>query len=138
LGLGAWGLWNPRRLGVVMPTLKAKEVVGRPPVYLGEFEQLVLLAILHLGDAAYAVPIRQELATRARRDIARGALYTTLERLESKGYVRSRFGEPVPERGGRPRRYFVVTARGIGTLKTSREALRGMYQGLEAIFGETL
>jgi DNA-binding PadR family transcriptional regulator len=110
--------------------------MGQTPVVLGEFEQMVLLAVLHLGDDAYAVPIRQELVTRARRTIARGALYTTLERLELKGYLRSRFGDPTPERGGRARRYFTVTARGLAALRASRDALRSMYRGLETILGE--
>ena len=107
------------------------------PVFLGDLEQMVLLTVLHLGEGAYAVSIREELATRAKRHIARGALYTTLERLESKGYLRSRFGDPTPERGGRSRRYYSVSARGVATLRTSYEALRGLYQGLDAIFGRT-
>lgn len=98
---------------------------------------MVLLAILHLGDGAYAVPIRDELAARAGRAIARGALYTTLERLESKGYLRSRVGDPIPERGGRARRYYSVTARGIAALRASAAALRGLYAGLETILGRT-
>ena len=106
------------------------------PGSIGELEQIVLLAILRLGDGAYAVPIRQELATRARRRIARGALYTTLERLELKGCLRSRFGDPVPERGGRSRRYYSVTARGLGALRASYGVLRSMAHGLEAILGE--
>jgi PadR family transcriptional regulator, regulatory protein PadR len=112
-------------------------LMAHRPALLGEFEQMVLLAVLHLGDGAYAVPIRQELVTRARRTIARGALYTTLERLELKGYLRSRFGDPIAERGGRARRYFTVTARGLVALRASRDALRSMYSGLEAILGDT-
>jgi PadR family transcriptional regulator PadR len=110
--------------------------MARSPVFLGELEQMILLAILHLDDGAYAVPIRHELSTRAGRTIARGALYTTLERLEIKGFLRSRFGDPVPERGGRSRRYYTVSARGLSALRDSRQALRGLYQGLEAILGE--
>src|SRR5262249_14151150 len=100
------------------------------------FEQMVLLAILQLGDKAYAVPIREELATRARRRITRGALYTTLDRLEAKAYLRSRFGDPVPERGGRARRYYPVTMRGVAALRTAHQALRNLCQGLDAILGE--
>jgi DNA-binding PadR family transcriptional regulator len=107
------------------------------PVFLGDLELMVLLVVLHLGDEAYAVPIRRALADRAGRHIARGALYTTLERLESKGYLRSRFGDPTPERGGRSRRYFSVSARGLSALRTSYDAFRGLYQGLEAILGRT-
>ena len=124
-----------------MPTLKAIDILskmGQKPAVLGEFEQMVLLAILGLGDSAYTVQIREELATRARRTIARGALYTTLEQLERlKGYLRSRFGDPIAERGGRARRYFTVTARGLAALRASRDALRSMYRGLETILGET-
>lgn len=108
----------------------------RPAVFLGDLEQMVLLSILHLGDGAYAVPIREELASKAGRHIARGALYTTLERLESKGYLRSRIGDPTPERGGRSRRYYTVTARGLAALRTSRDALRGLYRGLEDLLGQ--
>jgi DNA-binding PadR family transcriptional regulator len=104
--------------------------------HLGEFEQMVLLAVLRLRDDAYAVPIREELAQRAGRRIARGALYTTLERLEAKGYLRSTFSEPTAERGGRSRRYFLVTAYGLAALRTSREALRRMYEGLDRLLGE--
>ena len=75
------------------------------PAYLGELEQLLLLAILQCGDDAYTVPIRQVLAEKSRRRIARGALYTSLDRLESKGLLSSRLGEPLAERGGRSRRY---------------------------------
>jgi DNA-binding PadR family transcriptional regulator len=110
--------------------------VPRSPVFLGELEQMILLAILQLGDGAYAVPIRHELRARAGRTIARGALYTTLERLEIKGYLRSRFGDPVPERGGRARRYYAVSAHGLSALRSSRQALRGLSQGLDAILGE--
>jgi len=100
--------------------------------YLGEFEQLVLLAIMRLGDDAYAVPIRAELARRAHRTVARGALYTALERLETKGLLRSRMSDPLPERGGRSRRYFQVTAPGLAAVRDARAALLGLWQGLEA------
>jgi len=100
--------------------------------YLGEFEQLVLLAILRLGDEAYAVPVREELARRAHRTVARGALYTALERLETKGLLRSRMSDPLPERGGRSRRYFRVTPPGLAALSDARAALLGLWQGLES------
>ena len=99
--------------------------------FLGELEQMVLLAILRLGERAYAVPIREEIETQARRAGARGALYTTLERLESKGCLASRMGDPTPERGGRSRRYFEVTAQGVGRLEHSREAMANLCRGLE-------
>jgi DNA-binding PadR family transcriptional regulator len=99
---------------------------------LGEFEQLVLLAIMRLGEDAYAVPIREELARRAHRAVARGALYTALERLETKGLLRSRMSDPLPERGGRSRRYFQVTAPGLAAVRDARAALLGLWQGLES------
>ena len=99
---------------------------------LGEFEQLVLLAIMRLGEDAYAVPIREELSRRANRTVARGALYTALERLETKGLLRSRMSEPLAERGGRSRRYFQVTASGLAGLRDARAALLGLWQGLES------
>jgi DNA-binding PadR family transcriptional regulator len=109
-----------------MPTLKSKDA------YIGELEQLILLVVLRLGDEAYANPIREDLDRIARRRIARGALYTALERLEQKGCVRSVMGEPLPERGGRARRYFTVTAAGLRALRESRPVLLGLWDGLEA------
>ena len=91
-------------------------------LYLGEFEQVVLLAVLRLGDGAYAIPIREEIEARTGRSVARGALYTALERLESKRYLRSRMGEPLAERGGRSRRYFTVTTTGLAALRAARRA----------------
>jgi PadR family transcriptional regulator, regulatory protein PadR len=100
--------------------------------YLGEFEQLVLLAVLQLRDRAYAIPLREEITARTGRSVARGALYTALDRLEVKGCLRSRMSEPLPERGGRSRRYYTVTARGLAALRGARQALLRMWQGLES------
>lgn len=102
-------------------------------INLGELEQLVLLAILRLGDEAYAVPVLEILHDRAGRRVARGALYTVLDRLETKGLLRSRFGDPLPERGGRPRRYFTVTAEGLAALRRSRRALLALSHGLDVV-----
>ena len=88
--------------------------------HLGELEQLLLIAILQCGDEAYTVPIRTLLAERGGRQITRGALFTSLDRLESKGFVRSWMGEPLAVRGGRARRYFVVTRTGLRALRTAR------------------
>ncbi len=99
----------------------------------GELEQLVLLAILQLGDEAYSVPVLTLLRERARRRVARGALYTVLERLESKGCLRSHYGEPLPERGGRPRRYYTVTSAGLGALRASHRAHVALARGLESL-----
>jgi DNA-binding PadR family transcriptional regulator len=97
---------------------------------LGEFEQCLLLAVVHLGDQAYGVTIRQEIETRTGRDIALGALYTSLSRLEQKGYVRSKMSDPTPERGGRSKRYFKLTGAGAAALRQSRARLARMWAGL--------
>jgi len=103
----------------------------------GDFEQLVLLAVLRLRDTAYAVPIRREIEERAGRAPARGAVYVTLERLEEKGYLESWLGEPAAERGGRPRRYYRVRPAGVRALEESWTALRRMWQGLKPPVRET-
>ena len=100
--------------------------------YLGEFEQIVLLAILRLGDDAYAIPVREEIEHRTGRKVARGALYTALDRLEVKGCLRSRMSDPLPERGGRSRRYYTVTPSGLAALRASRAALLALWQGVES------
>ena len=87
-----------------------------PNHYLGEFEQIVLLAILRLGDDAYGVPIRREIEKRGERKVTVGALYSTLDRLEAKGYVSSWFADPTAERGGRSRRYFRLQPAGVEAL----------------------
>ena len=99
---------------------------------LGEFEQLVMLAVLRVGDQAYGVPIHEELSSRARRRVSLAAVYKTLERLEAKGYVSSRVGEPTAERGGRRRKYFSVDAAGRAALRESLAVLRRMTAGIEA------
>ena len=99
--------------------------------HLGEFEQIVLLAILRLGDEAYGVPIRLEIEQRIGRAVTVGALYRTVDRLEDKGFVSSAFSDPTPERGGRSKRYFKVRPLGVRSLRASREALTAMWEGLE-------
>jgi len=98
--------------------------------FLGEFEQFVLLSILKLGENAYGSTIRQLLADAVERDVTIGALYTTLERLEKKGLLTSKVGEVTPERGGRAKKYFKLTAQGQNALKRSKEALTNMWRGL--------
>jgi len=100
--------------------------------YLGELEQIVLLAVMRLGDGAYATPILDEIESQAGRRIARGALYTALDRLEAKGCLRSKLGEPLPERGGRARRYFTVTPAAVRALRESRLALLRLWRGIES------
>ncbi|MBZ5585831.1 MAG: PadR family transcriptional regulator [Acidobacteriia bacterium] len=98
--------------------------------YLGEFEQLVLLAVLRLDDAAYGVPIRAELEQRAGRRVTVGALYATLDRLESKGFLDSWFAEPTAQRGGRSKRYFKLLPEGIQALSECRSVFERMWQGV--------
>jgi PadR family transcriptional regulator PadR len=97
---------------------------------LGEFEQLLLLAIVHLGHGAYGVTIRQEIETRTGREIAIGALYTSLDRLERKGFVRSTMSDPTPQRGGRSKRHFQIKPAGAEALRQSRDRLARMWAGL--------
>ncbi|MBA3297639.1 MAG: helix-turn-helix transcriptional regulator [Acidobacteria bacterium] len=103
---------------------------------LGELEQLILLAVLRLGDDAYGVTIRAELSNRARRAVAPGALYTALERLETKGFVGSRMGDPTPQRGGRAKRYVKVTAAGLKALKRAQHAFDRLADGLNQLRGK--
>jgi PadR family transcriptional regulator, regulatory protein PadR len=104
---------------------------------LGEFEQLVLLAILRLQrDGAYGVSIRAELALRTERDPAPGAIYTTLERLQTKGFVESEVGESTPQRGGRSKRYYRVTPEGLRSLRRARREFQRLAQGL-TVFGKS-
>jgi PadR family transcriptional regulator PadR len=101
-----------------------------PELHLGEFEQLVLLAVLRLADNAYGVPIRREIEKRADRKVTVGALYSTLDRLESKGYVSSWFAGPTAERGGRSRRYFRVEPKGIEALALAKDMFDRMWKGV--------
>jgi PadR family transcriptional regulator, regulatory protein PadR len=103
----------------------------RRPDALGEFEQLVLLAIVHLEGEAYGSPIRREIEERTGRSIAIGALYTALDRLERKGYVTSSMSDPTPQRGGRSKRYFRMRPAGIAALQRSRDVLARMWAGVK-------
>ena len=103
--------------------------------YIGEFEQMVLLAMLQQGEKAYAIDVRRELERCAGRSVSRGALYRTFDRLEQKGYVDWALedGSPVPDRGGHPMRLFRVTEAGLDALRTSRNALLKLWHGLDAV-----
>jgi PadR family transcriptional regulator PadR len=98
--------------------------------YLGELEQLVLLVTMQLNENAYGVTIRRLLHERTGRDAAMATIYTTLDRLEEKGCVSTRFGEPTAERGGRRKRYSRVTATGQRALRDSLATLRALTAGL--------
>src|SRR6202050_2684530 len=98
--------------------------------YLGEFEHIIVLALLRLEDRAYGVTVRQEIEFRIQREVSIGAVYATLDRLETKGYVKSHHGDPTPERGGRSKRFFRVTAKGIAAVSRTHRALERMTEGL--------
>ena len=99
---------------------------------IGEFEHMVLLAVLRLGDDAYAVTVREEILVHTGRDVSRGSIYITLDRLETKGFLKSRLGEPSAERGGRAKRYYTLRPVAIEALKESRRALVSLWRGFEA------
>ena len=101
---------------------------------LGEFELLVLLALVRLGHDAYGVSVQREIASRCGRDASFAAVYTTLSRMESKGFVDSFHGAPTPERGGRSKKHFKLTATGRAMLQRNLRAIRSMTQGLDALW----
>ncbi|WP_321473499.1 PadR family transcriptional regulator [uncultured Paludibaculum sp.] len=105
------------------------------PVNLGELEQMILLAILRLRDDAYGVTIRSELAEQAGRTVAPGALYTTLDRLETKGLIASHMSDPTPQRGGRAKRHVTVTTAGRQALNRARTAYERLLDGLDLLGG---
>ena len=108
----------------------------RAALPLGEFEQVVLLAVLRAGEGAYGTRILHELRAHGGRRVSRGALYVTLARLEEKGLLLGRAGDPSPARGGRPRRYVKVSAAGLRALRASRATLLHLWAGLEAALGK--
>ena len=97
---------------------------------LGDFEQLILLALVRLKDEAYGIPIHDEIRRRGGRDVTLGSVYKTLERLEDKGLVRSLLGEPTPERGGRRKKYFRIQPLGLNALRQEITSLHRMADGL--------
>jgi len=99
-----------------------------------DVEQQVLLAVWRLEegeDGAYGAPVRDELERTAGRSVSAGAVYTTLVRLEKKGWLRSSMGEPTPERGGKAKRFFVITEEGVGALQDAREVMERLWEGLD-------
>jgi PadR family transcriptional regulator len=102
---------------------------------LGNFELMVVLVLIRLGDNAYGVPICEELERRSGRNIAIGSVYAALERLEGKGFVTSEMGEPTPERGGRAKQYFHVTARGLREVRETQRLLVRLWHGLTELQG---
>ena len=102
----------------------------REPSYLGEFELMILLTILRLGEEAYGVPLTRELAVMRGREIAVGSVYAALDRLELKALVSSTLGEATPERGGRAKRYFRVTQQGLRAIHETRNVLSKLWKSL--------
>ena len=103
----------------------------KKPAPLGDFEQLVLLGVLRLQDAAYGAAIRQEIHARSGRDVSINAVYTTLDRLETKGLLESWTGEPTPQRGGRRRKFYAVRPAGVAAMRQAYHAFQSMADGLE-------
>src|ERR1700722_16680687 len=97
--------------------------------YLGGFELMVMLALMRLGEDAYGVPISREIEQRSGREVALGSVYAALERLEEKGFVTSQLGDSTPERGGRAKRYFHVTGKGLREIGETHRTLKKLWQG---------
>jgi len=102
---------------------------------LGNFELMVVLVLIRLRENAYGVPISDELEKRTGREVAIGSVYAALERLEDKGFVTSELGEPTSERGGRAKKYFRVTARGLKEVRETQRSLVNLWQGLPELQG---
>ena len=105
-------------------------VKSAPPIYLGEFELMVLLAVMRLGEDAYGVTIRDAIARHTSRDVTLGAVYKTLGRLEGKGCLSAHLGAPTPERGGRRKKLYRVEAAGQRAVRQSFADLRRLARGL--------
>jgi PadR family transcriptional regulator PadR len=105
--------------------------------YLRDFELMILLAVLRLGDDAYGVPIARELKVQGRREVSLANVYATLERLQEKGFVSSKLADPTPVRGGRAKRYFRVTAQGVKQVRETQRILVRLWQGVSGLQGDT-
>ena len=104
--------------------------------YLGEFELMILLAVIHLGEEAYGVPISRELEAQRGRNVSVGSVYAALERMEGKGLVSSSMGDPTPERGGKAKRFFRVTKEGLRQVRETRRVLTRLWRRLPELEGE--
>lgn len=103
--------------------------------HIGDFELMVMLVLLRLGESAYGVPISREIERQCGREVALGSVYATLERLQERGLVSSDLGEPTPERGGRAKRYFRLTRKGLREVRETRQALIRLWRGLPELEG---
>ncbi len=105
------------------------------PNAISNFELMVLLALIRLGDEAYGVPISQEIEEHSGHDVALGSIYAALERLQHRGFVSSTVGEPTPERGGRAKKYFKITGKGLKVVQETQQTLTRMWKGLPKLQG---
>ena len=105
--------------------------------HLTDFELMILLAILRIGEEAYGVPIAREIEETGRRRVLVAAIYAALDRLEDNGLVTSSFGDPTPERGGRSKRFFKVTAKGLKAVKETQRAFTALWSGIPQLKGRT-
>ena len=103
--------------------------------YLGEFELMILLAVIHLEDEAYGVPIAREIEANRSRDVSVGSVYAALDRLEAKKLVCSHLADPTPERGGKAKRYFRVTEAGLRQVHETRRVLSKLWHALPELKG---
>ena len=110
----------------------------KPGSRLSDFELIVMLVLLRLGDDAYGVPIAREIEEQTKREVKLGSVYATLERIEEKGFVVSELGEPTQERGGRAKRYFYVTKQGVRAVRETRQILTKLWQGVPKLEGGRL
>lgn len=110
----------------------------RHGTHLSDFELIVMLVLLRLGDEAYGVPIAHEIEEQTRREVKLGSVYATLDRLEEKGFVVSELGEPTQERGGRAKRYFHVTRQGMREVRETRQVLTRLWQNVPELEGGRL
>jgi len=106
-------------------------------LHLTDFELMILLAILRIGENAYGVPIAREIEETGKRTALLGAIYAALDRLEENGLVMSSYGDPTPERGGRAKRFFKVTSKGIKAVKDTQRAFTALWSGIPALKGGT-
>src|ERR1043165_483130 len=107
-------------------------------VHLTDFELMILLAILRIGEGAYGLPIAKEIEQTGKRSVLLGAIYAALDRLEGNGLVASTYGDPTPERGGRAKRFFKVTAKGLKSVKETQRAFVALWSGIPALKGGTV
>ena len=108
-----------------------------PRVHLSTFELMVMLALARIGERAYGVPIANEIREQSGRSVVLGSVYAALERLQQKGFATSTMGEPTPERGGRAKRYFRLTAAGQREIRDAQRTLTKLWRGIERFKGET-